>query len=507
MTSASPIAPLLQRIASVNDVLCAVSTLTWDSRTMMPPGGAESRGRQIATLTRLARDLLLAPETERALDDAERAVEILPDHAPERRMTAQARRALLHHAKIPAELIEERAALKTVATAAWIEARANSDFALYAPFLEKVVRLARAYADCVGWSGHPYDALIQLYEPGETAASLDTLFSDLRKGLKPLLDAARAKPQPRADFLFRDFPEDAQRAYCAKLAQTLGYDFNRGRLDPTAHPFEISFTRNDVRITTRYNRNYLPASLFAAAHETGHGLYEQNIDPAWTATPFATDLVGLYAVGGTSFGAHESQSRLWENHIVRSRDFWRLHVAELRNHFPQALADVDDDAFYRAVTRVAPGLIRIEADELTYDFHIMLRVDLERALIDKSLGVADLPAAWNAAMARDLGVDVPDDRQGVLQDAHWANGYVGSFATYTIGNVMAAQMMETLTRKDAALPNAIAAGDYARLASALRAAIWRHGRSMTRDELLIAETGRALDAAPYLAYLTERYGA
>jgi carboxypeptidase Taq len=267
----------------------------------------------------------------------------------------------------------------------------------------------------------------------------------------------------------------------------------------------VSFTRNDVRITTRYNRNYLPASIFGTAHETGHGLYEQGVDPAHTRTTLATDLVGLYAVGGTSFGAHESQSRLWENHIVRSRTFWRLHFSDLQGYFPDQLGDVDAEEFYRAVTRVVPGFIRVEADELTYDLHIMLRVEIESALMDGSLPVADLPGAWNALIKRDLDLDVPDDARGVLQDVHWSTGYIGSFPTYTIGNVMAAQVMETLRTQNQALDAAIEAGKYEVLAEELRTRIWQHGRRFDRDELLERVTGRRLDPKPYLAYLAGKY--
>jgi carboxypeptidase Taq len=496
---------LNERIAVVNDVLNATSVLTWDSRTMMPPGGAETRGQQIATLTRLARDLLLAPETEAALDAAERGVESLPEDAPERRMVAQTRAAFAHHSRIPASLIQERAALRTVAQSAWIEARAKSDFALFAPYLEKTVALSRAYADAIGWEEHPYDALVSIYEPGETASSLRQLFTGLRIGLKFILDQARAKPAPRSDFLVRDFPEEGQRAFGLAVAEKLGYDFARGRLDTTVHPFEVSFTRNDVRITTRYTRNYLPASIFGTAHETGHGVYEQGVDPAYTRTTLATDLVGLYAVGGTSFGAHESQSRLLENHVARSRTFWELHFPALQRQFPGQLGDVTAEAFYRAVTRVEPGFIRVEADELTYDFHIMLRTEIECALMDGSLQVADLPAAWNAAIKRDLDLDVPDDARGVLQDVHWSTGYIGSFPTYTIGNVMAAQVMETLRRENPALDDALADGNYAPLAEVLRDRIWQHGRRFGREELLSRITGRGLDPEPYLAYLHEKY--
>jgi carboxypeptidase Taq len=505
MTTSATLVALNERVSAVNDVLNAISVLTWDSRTMMPSGGAETRGYQIATLTRLARDLLLSPGTEKALDAAEQAVAGLSEDSAERRMVSQTRQAFDHHRRVPASLIQERAALRTLAQAAWIEARAKSDFSIFAPHLAKTIDLSRAYADCIGWSEHPYDAMVSIYEPGETASSLRALFGALRAGMQPILDAARSRPKPRSDFLFRDFPEEGQRAFGLSMAEKLGYDFKRGRLDTTVHPFEVSFTRNDVRITTRYNRNYLPASLFGTAHETGHGLYEQGVDPAYTRTALTTDLIGLYAVGGTSFGAHESQSRLLENHVVRSQGFWELHFPELRRQFPDQLRDVSAEEFYRAVTRVEPGLIRVEADELTYDFHIMLRVDIECALMNGSLEVADLPAAWNSAMHSSLGVDVSDDARGVLQDVHWSTGYIGSFPTYTIGNVMAAQIMQKLRMDDAGLDEALADGNYGHLRSILEAKVWRHGRRFSRDELLIATTGRPLDPAPYLLYLKERY--
>src|SRR5918998_2026403 len=473
MIQHAPLMALNERIAAVNDVLNAASVLIWDSRTMMPTGGVETRGCQIATLTRLARDLLLSSETEAALDEAERGIEGLPEDSFERRIVLQTRRAFEHHRRVPASLIQERAALRTVAQSAWIEARSKSDFSIFAPHLQKTVELSRSYADCIGWSEHPYDAMVSIYEPGETAASLKALFSKLREGLLPILAAARSRPQPRSDFLFRDFPEEGQRAFGLSLAEKLGYDLQRGRLDTTVHPFEVSFTRNDVRITTRYNRNYLPASMFGTAHETGHGLYEQGVDPAHTRTALATDLIGLYAVGGTSFGAHETQSRLWENHIVRSPTFWSLHFHELQRHFPDQLGDVSAEEFYRAVTRVEP-------DELTYDLHIMLRVDIECALMDGSLPVSDLPGAWNAAIKRDLGLDVPNDAKGVLQDVHWSTGYIGSFPTYTIRNVMGAQVMETLRAQNSSLDGAIDAGEYSVLAEELRARIWQHGRRFMR---------------------------
>ncbi len=496
---------LNERIAAINDVLNATSVLTWDSRTMMPAGGVESRGNQIATLTELARSMLLCSETERALEAAEKTVESLEHGGVEQRMVAQTRQAFEHHRGVPAALIRDRAALRTVAHAAWVTARAQSDFSIFAPYLEKTLSLSRAYADCIGWSAHPYDAMVSIYEPGETVASLSTLFASLRIGLQPILEKARSRPSIRSDFLYRKFPQEKQRQFCLKMAHLLGFDFNHGRLDTAVHPFEVSFTRSDVRITTRYNENYLPAALFGTAHETGHALYEQHVDPAHTRTAFTTDLIGLYAVGGTSFGAHESQSRLLENHVVRSRSFWRIHFPELQREFQDQLGDVSADEFYRAVTRIEPGLIRVEADELTYDFHVMLRVEIECALMDGSLDVADLPHVWNAAIKRDLGLDVPSDRLGVLQDIHWATGYIGSFPSYTTGNVMAAQLMESLHAKDPTLRGAIEDGDYTRLTSQLEAKLWRHGRRFTRDELLQLETGSGLRAEPYLDYLRQKY--
>ena len=271
------------------------------------------------------------------------------------------------------------------------------------------------------------------------------------------------------------------------------------------HPFEISMTRQDVRITSRWSETYLPMAIFGTIHETGHALYEQGLAPELTRSVHACDLPGLYAVGGTSFGMHESQSRLLENHVGRSPAFWQAHFERLRAHFPEQLGDVSAEEFSRAVNRVSPSLIRVEADELTYDFHIMLRMRLEMALLEGSLKVADLPEAWNAAMAEDLGVEVPHDGMGCLQDVHWSHGYMGSFPTYTIGNLTAAQLMVELPKLYPAITEELARGETAALRQALGAHVWRHGRSRSRAEILAELGAEASDPTAYLAYLQAKF--
>jgi carboxypeptidase Taq len=495
---------LRREIGAVNDLLCAASVLTWDSRTMMPPGGVETRGRQIATLMDAARERLLASATRRALDGAEAATQHLPADSAERRETAAVREAIAFHERIPADLIRAKAELRSRANAAWSEARRLSDFSIFAPHLAGTVDLQRTYAQAIGYADHPYDALLALYEPGETTKSVRALFEVLRPALREVRAAASAKPEPRLDFMRRAFPAEAQRRFGEAVAARFGYDLNRGRLDFTVHPFEVSFTRHDVRITMRRAETFEPPAIFGAMHEVGHGLYEQNVNEAYTRNALATDLKGLYGVGGTSFGAHESQSRLYENHVGRSRAFWEREFPALREAFAPSLDDVDADAFLAAVTRVSSGFIRTDADELTYDLHIMLRVEIEADLIAGRLAVADIPEAWNAAMERDLGLTPPDDARGCLQDIHWSSGMFGSFCTYTIGNVMAAQLF-AVASTEAPVAAGLEAGDYAPLGAWLRERVWRHGRRFTRDEILERATGRALEVGPYLDHLRRRY--
>ena len=494
-----------ERFGALNDLLNIANLLTWDFRVMMPPGGATTRGQQMATLMGMAQAMLMSDDTLRLIEAAETAVAHLPEGCDERLAVAHARDAVALHRRIPAELNRRRAELNLTGQAIWAEARARNDFDLLRPVFEEHVEICRRLADCIGYDAHPHDAMISIYEPGADTAALAALFAELRKGLAPLLAEVALAPQPPAGFLHGDYPEDRQRAFATQIADAFGYDFRRGRLDTAPHPFEISQTREDVRITTRFHRSNIVSALQGTMHEVGHALYEQNIGPELTRGVMVTDLLGLYAVGGISFGVHESQSRLWENRVGRSRGFWERHFGALHDLFPETLAGVDAEAFWRAYNRVRPGLIRTEADELTYDFHIMLRVEMERRLLDGSLRVADMPGAWAEAMRADLGLDVPEDRQGVLQDMQWSAGQFGIFCGYTVGNVLAAQIFEAAHASDPAIGPALEGGDYAGLLGWLTRAVYRHGRREGREAMLTRVTGRGMDVRPYIRALRARY--
>ncbi len=497
---------LSEQVAQINDILNAISVLTWDARTQMPSGGIETRGKQIATLSTLAQERLTSGLFKDALARAEQ--EVASEDTVELRLVRSVRDAVELFERIPQALTVELAGLKTVSQGVWEEARKQSDFSLFAPYLERMVKLNRQLAEAIGYTEHPYDALLLQYEPGMTVGKLQNLFKGLKAGILPLLEAIRSsKREPRWDFLTREFPEARQREFNLQMAGLFGYDFTRGRLDTSAHPFEISFTRQDVRITTRYDRHYLPMSLFGTLHEVGHALYEQGVSPELTRSALTSDFLGLYAVGGASYGTHESQSRLWENLVGRSLAFWTRHFPELQRTFPDQLQGVDIDTFYRAVNRVSPSLIRVEADEVTYNLHIMLRVELETALLEGTLAVADLPGAWNAKMESYLGRTPPDDAAGVLQDIHWSAGLFGSFPTYTVGNVMASQFFEAAKAQAPGLLESLAEGDYAPLRTWLTKNIYQHGRTYLPEELLARTTGQGLEVAPYLGYLNEKYGA
>ena len=497
---------LQTHIAQLNDLLNAISVLKWDARTNMPPGGAQTRGFQLATLSRVAQEQFVSERTTRLLDAAE--TEVAAEAADSYRVRAvkQTRQYYEIVRRIPVELTARKATLAPISEQVWAEAKQKNDFASFAPYLQQMLDLVRQQAEAIGYSDHPFDALVFEYEPSVTAASLKVLFGELKAGLIPLLQRIVGNDRPlERDLWQHEYPLDKQKAFGLEMAQRIGYDLERGRLDIAPHPFEISFTRQDVRITTRYHLNYLPMALYGTLHETGHALYEQGVDPALTRTALTTDFLGQYPVGGTSYGAHESQSRLWENQIGRSRAFWEVHLDRLREIFPEQLAGVDPDLMYRSVNRVRPSLIRVEADEVTYNLHIMLRVEIEMALLEGNLKVSELPAFWNAKMQEYLGVTPPNDSKGVLQDVHWSGGGFGSFPGYTIGNIMSAQFLEAAHKQIPGLQDSLNAGDYAPLLSWLQQNVYRHGRAYDANELLVRSSGSPLQVAPYLAYLEGKF--
>jgi carboxypeptidase Taq len=492
-----------QEIGRLNDVLCAINLLNWDARTQMPTSGAGTRGRQIATLAGLAREIAVGPSMSGAIEAGLEQVEA--GGSPEqRRALLGTRSAIEILRRIPEALIAAAASLKTRAIETWARARAGNDFEAFAPQLAETVKLQRAIAQAIGFEGHPYDALIGQYEPGMTLQLLQPVYAGLKDALLPLIDIAVGRADlPRLDILERPYPVEAQKAFAKDIASRMGFDFARGRLDDTVHPFEISFTREDVRITGRFRENWLPGGLFAIWHEAGHGMYEQGVLARFTRSAFTTDIVNLYAVGGASFGMHESQSRLWENRVGRSQRFWELHFPSLKAAFPEQLADVETHEFWRAVNAVRPSLVRVEADELTYDLHIILRTEIEAALIAGEVEVGELPSLWNRKIHDFLGVVVPNDTLGLLQDVHWSSGMIGSFPTYTLGNVMSAQLFKSATQLPA-IAKGLDSGNYAPLTLWLGEHVHRHGRSRTPDEILREATGSGLDPSAYIETLTEK---
>ncbi|MDQ9127695.1 carboxypeptidase M32 [Serratia fonticola] len=496
--------PLQEPVARLSDLLNVINLLNWDASTGMPNGASIRRGQQIATLSSLAQNMILSDELASALKQEKQAADLT---LHQQRSHQALEQAIAHYKKVPASLVIEQAQLVAVAEVAWREAREQNKFQLFQPHLEKIVDLKRRFADVVGYENHPYEALTHEYEPGLTVPALKGLFAQLQERLLPLVKQVHAVAKPDNTFLHRHFPVEQQRTLSTQLAAMIGYDFQRGRLDTTTHPFEISITREDVRITTRFNPQFLNAGLFGTLHEAGHAIYEQNVSPALSGTALTMDLFGLYAVAGASYGVHESQSRLWENRVGRSLSFWKNHYATLQSTFPGVLDDISLEQFHRAINRSEPSLIRVEADELTYDFHVMLRVEIEMGLIDGSLKVSDLPGFWAEKIQAYLGVKPTTDTQGVLQDIHWSKGMIGSFPTYTLGNVMGSQFMAAALQQQPSLASELAQGNYLQLRDWLTENILQHGRTYLPHELLQRATGKGLDATPYLDYLERKFTA
>jgi carboxypeptidase Taq len=492
------LAELRQCLREVSDLRRANAVLGWDQSTYMPTGGAEARGRQRALLSRLAHERFTAPRIGRLLDKLEAHASALPADSDDSRLVRVTRREYEIALKVPAALVARFSAHSASTYQAWTVARPANDFASLQAPLEVGLDLSREYAGYFAPFAHIIDPMIDQMDEGLTAAEVARLFAKLRKELVPMVRAITAAPPADDSCLRQQFPEGPQLAFSLEVARDIGYDLERGRLDKTHHPFCTNFAPGDVRITTRVREDDLGDAFFSTVHEAGHALYEQGVAPELEGTPLCT---------GVSMGVHESQSRLWENIVGRSRGFWQQYYPRLQRHFPDQLGAVPLETFYRAINKVQRSLIRTDADEVTYNLHVMLRFDLEMALLEGKLAVKDLPEAWRARYEADLGVSPLDDRDGVLQDVHWFSGGVGgAFHGYTIGNILSAQFFEAAVRAQPAIAGDVARGEFAALRGWLTANLYRHGAKYPPAELIARVTGGPLRIEPYIAYLHGKYG-
>lgn len=490
---------LLNRLGEINDLRSAADLLGWDQTTYMPPGGAAARGRQLATLQRLAHEKLVDPAIGHLVDKLEKEVESLSPDDDAAALVRVTRRDYERASRVPPAFTAMLTNHIAASYEAWASARPANDFAIAAPYLEKNLELSRAFADFFPGYAHVADPLINLNDYGMSVATLQPLLCELRRQLQAIVKTISAQPRADARCLTQFFPEKAQWDFGVRIIEQFGYDFTRGRQDKTHHPFMTKFSLNDVRITTRFDETYLAEGLFSTLHEAGHALYELGIDPAFEGTPLAD---------GASAGVHESQSRLWENQVGRSLDFWRHYYPQLQALFPEQLGKVDLETFYRAINVVQPSLIRTDADEVTYNLHVIIRFELELALLEGRLTVRDLPAAWDELYDTNLGVSASTYRDGVLQDVHWFSGLVGgAFQGYTLGNIMAAQFYAQALAANPSIPAEIADGHFATLHNWLRTNIYQHGSKFTTAELVQRVTGGPLSLQPYLHYLRTKYSA
>lgn len=490
----------LKEIALLGSV---AGVLGWDEQVMMPAKGAQLRAGQSGLMARLHHERFISPQVGRMLGELENSNLMADPHADAVVNIRHTRRSYDRAATLSASLVEQITQTGVHCQQAWVEARKKSDYAIFKPWLDKMLELKRQEAKCYLSAGSDradrprtlYDALLEGFEPGERADNLRRVFAELRAELVPLIEkvAGTAKPNS-AEVLHRRFPLHEQEQLAREAAAKIGFDFEAGRLDVSAHPFCSGIGPGDVRLTTRFRENSFPDAFFGVLHETGHGLYHQGLPVEHYGTPRGAPI---------SLGIHESQSRMWENLVGRGRAFWRYFWPKAQERFGPVLAGVSMDQWLAAIHQIRPSLIRVEADEATYNLHIILRFELEQALLNDDLPTADLPAEWNARMKRDLGVDVPDDARGCLQDIHWSGGMIGYFPTYTMGNLYAAQFFEQAQKDLDNLDESFARGDFTPLRNWLREKIHSQGMRFSASELVRDVTGRELSAEPLMKHLRE----
>lgn len=494
----SKLAKLKEYLTEISDLKAALAVLSWDQMTFMPPGGAESRSRQMATLERLAHEKFIDPAIGKLLDDLQPLLSELPFESEDAALIRVTTRDYQQAVKIPPSFAAEFSAHTSKTYEAWARARQEGNFKIVEPLLEKTLEYSRRMADFYPGYQHIADPLIDQLDEGMTVAIIRPIFEKLRAELVPLVRAITAQPKPDDSCLRQRFSEASQLEFGLMVARSLGYDFQRGRQDKSPHPFTTSFGIDDVRITTRIKEDYLSEALFSTIHETGHALYEQGINPDYNGTPLAD---------GASMSVHESQSRLWENLVGHGRHFWEHFYPKLQDLFPHQLRGVSLDTFYRAINKVEPSLIRTDADEVTYNLHVMIRFDLETALLEGKLAIKDLPEAWNERYRTDLGIVPSNDALGVLQDMHWFSGAIGGyFQSYTLGNILSAQFYQAALESDPNIPLKITKGDFGSLYGWLKENIYRFGRQYSAVEIIKKATGKDLEIGPYVEYLKTKYG-
>lgn len=488
---------LLTAVHEIHDVEKARGVLMWDQETNMPRAGMPARIQQITTLSQILHKKSTSDEFGALIKAAKSELNGVEKDSKEVRLIDYLERTYRDAKKLTADYVKRASEASGDARNAWVQARNNNDFAHFLPHLEKVIDLCQELADLYGYEDEMYDALIDKYEYGMKTADVRRIFDAAKAVTVPLRQAIEDRGTAVDDsLLHQHFDIARQKEFARYIASAVGYDFERGHLGTVVHPFATSFSRDDARITTRWYPDFINAALFGTLHESGHAMYEQGTHPDLARTPLAR---------GTSMGIHESQSRMIENIVGRSLGFWQAHYPKLQQTFPDQLGNVTLEDFYRAINKVQASYIRVEADELTYNFHIILRFELEQAMLNGDLKAADLPSAWNDKMQDLLGITPPDDTQGCLQDVHWTRPGFGYFPTYALGNLYAAQLFETAVAQNPAIATEMAVGQTDGLIQWLRQNIHQHGRKYPPAELIQRATGSPLSHEPFERYITQKF--
>ena len=478
----------------------SAALLEWDQQTKLPSAAGKYRSEQITCLAKLIHERETDPQLGQWLNELSDSAEVSADDPSSDRATTvrELKRKYDRLVKVPSDLVQAVARASSTGQQIWVNARGASDFSVFQSALKEIVNLKQQTADAIGFEDCRYDALLDEYEPGAVSREITDVFDGLRAELVPLLEQLQAgNDKVDSSLLHRNYPIDAQEKFVKDASAKIGFDYSRGRLDVTHHPFCTEIGPNDCRITTRYSDVFFSSAFFGTLHEAGHGMYEQGLRSEWYSLP-----PGQYC----SLGIHESQSRLWENLVGRSEAFWQHFFPLAQSCFPDALSDVDQTQFHRAVNEITPSLIRVEADEVTYNLHIIIRFELERALIDGDLDVADLPSAWNEKYQHALGITPPDDASGVLQDVHWSAGLIGYFPTYSLGNLYASQFFDAAAEQLGDFSESFAAGDFKPLKAWLTNKVHQAGKCLSPQELCQEVTGKELSHEPLISHLKSKIG-